>query len=254
MEEYKFDKKIGIIVFLSVLVVMLIGYIVYDKVFAEEKCAPVICDNVPQNESDKPTIQPKITITSKDNYPLVNDTNVKSYTDLHNLLSDEEKSTNFQNLEKIYGNEKVLLSCAAYAIAGTDITAGCNYGRIKFETGVELDLFNLYNNSEYTIYKYGDKYVTIFTYLEKGIMDIKIYKASNEVLYQTMNAKTDYTLIEGNKIDTKPVIVDGKLYFIKLANDDFNDIEFKGVLEFVYVDLAGDTLKATTIEKFSAIS
>lgn len=216
MEENKKSKKIvWIITAITVLILGIVGYIVYDNFLKVDK-------TVPNYDSNNTTASTTLTTTTTQKiineenftkYPEKNDESIISF-ELHELYTNDnvDLTKNFQNLKLKNGNIEYTLSCTEY-----------NEECIRFEiliNKVKLDDYSSEGAQDLKHIIVKEDYLLLQVYSNVSKCGyIKIFK--NGDLIYTINNTTAEINLTGSSFDSIMKYNNNKLYyFIQLKETD----------------------------------
>jgi hypothetical protein len=245
MKENKGLSAITII--LTILVIILAGYIIYEKLDSKE----VTTNNTSENLNDDSTTTDEDTtnnvneITSINDFPTKNDSSVLAYGNIFDLASSVDLNTNFKNKVVTIGNVDFTFNCED-TYGDTDMCIDTKISVNNKEIYNYEFLYDCYDDYTGTPFLLmTDKYI-IFNATLSGIGTdtIYIYKTDG-TLVRKIEDTADIIMFDeetSEETDVQMRLYNGKLYYV--STKDYETAIFN------YYDFTTNTI--TKIEEFSA--
>ena len=233
MEENKKSNKglIITIVCLIVLLLVLIGYVVSEK---------VLFNRLDAKNNTTTTTKETEKISDDISYPKENDEDVKMDINLESIVETRIKEKNNENIKYTDSDIYLDINCSDF----DEESNTCFYYNIKINDSIEVkDIYataHLIANNKFIIIQ--DSY----TFATRGNGIIGIYDYYGNELHEVHDTIFEYQLPSEDFVQQKTVkIKDNKLYYLKPSKDKLDVVEFR------YIDL-DNNFDDVLIQKFYA--
>jgi uncharacterized protein YxeA len=228
---------------LSLMIVILGGYLVYDKIYLKDNTELNIKESAINDTSNKQSSE-KEYILDYTKLPTESDDTAIIIKAPENLLSESELATNFTSITKEVDGITLNYSCTNFGLGDNeeDDTLRCTDTKIKIDNLIEFtsNTPNSYaESSTYKIIKSGKYYVLDETDAGVSADTLKFYNSLGKEVY-----KYEYVYGYDNI-----VISDSVLYFKseQIFTSPYGGVNDKQFYTYSYVDLTKDNI---TVNEF----